>query len=201
MGSCDFHEELMSKGTEKLKKDLAILERFSAEMHLYLPSDMLFYPTGPNIPQLTLGGYLMRQHRLLLLRDLLDSAEQNRLDHAISQAQSVFSQLIVRFEHHAHEELEARFRQWNEYLRDVSRNAAEYADYYESSVEPRVMIKAIVDQFRLPPYELKSTIPDRIKALDQALYARWRTGDFIWPEEWEGAYPVTEFWWLYGLPG
>jgi hypothetical protein len=200
MDTNDFHEELMSKGIEKLKKDLAILEQFSAEMHLYLPSDILFYPTGPNIPQLTLGGYLLRQHRLLLLRDLLDSAEQNILDHAVSRAQVVFAENLVRFEQHADEELDARLRQWREYLHDVNRSGGEYAAYYATSVEPRAMLEVLITQFRLPPYQFNSTVPERLATLDQSLSARWRSGDFVWPDEWQPAYPRDTYWWLYGAP-
>lgn len=189
----------MSSGIDKLRKDLQILDNFSAQMHLYLPSDILFYPVGSG-PRLTLGSYLMRQHRLLLLRDYLDSAEQNTLDHAVGRAQTIFSANLVRFEHHAHEEMDARYRQWREYLRDVNRSGDEYAAYYATSVEPRAMLEALLTQFRLPPYQLNSTVPERLATLDKSLRARWRSGHFVWPEEWQPAYPQDQYWWLYGTP-
>lgn len=190
----------MSQGIEKLERDLAIASRFSAEMGTYLASDILFYPTGPTIPQLTLGGYLMRQHRLLLLRDLLNSAEQDTLDQTVAQAQTAFADHVLRVERHGHQELEARHRQWTEYLRELKPKKSEFATYYASAVETRAMLAALLAQFRLPPYQLDSTVPDRLEALDNSLRARWKPGEFVWPEEWKSAYPASEYWWLYGSP-
>lgn len=187
------------EGTEKLHNDLVALEAMAAEMADYLDSDILFWPmTEGDLPRLTLGGYLMRQHRLLGLRDLLSMQEQDRLHRAINQYHKSLEERVVRFENRAHEELEARLRQWRGYLSELKEGAS--VAYYESAVEPRAMIEALIAQLRVQPYQLQSEIPQKLALLDRQLRHVWQPGAFIWPNEWKQAYPSEKFWWLYGHP-
>ncbi len=187
------------EGTEKLQKDLVALEAMAAEMEEYLQSDVLFWPMSQgDLPRLTLGGYLMRQHRLLGLRDLLSMQQQDRLHKAINEYHEALEEKVVRFENKAHEELSARLRQWQAYLGEAKQETA--VAYYESAVEPRAMSEALIAQLRVEPYELQSELAQRLAMLDRELRARWEPGDFIWPEEWKPAYPREKYWWLYGHP-
>lgn len=187
------------EAVEKLRRNLITLEAMAAEMDEYLRSDVLFWPMRKgDLPRLTLGGYLMREHRLLQLRDLLDMQEQERLHKAINQYHEALEEKVVRLENKAHEELEARLRQWQEYLREAKRGAS--IDYYESSVDTRGMIEALVTQLRVPPYELEDEVPQKVALLDRELRRIWDPGDFIWPQEWQAAYPRDRYWWLYGHP-
>lgn len=191
----------MSEAIEKLRQDLKILEAMAAEMDEYLRSQTLFWPLpDSSMPRLTLGGYLMRQYRLSQLRELLESTEQERLDAAIEQFNLALVEKVVRFEQHAHEELHARLRQWSEYLRDLTKESFAAADFYPSAVETRAMIKALLDKLEMPPYELDQRVLPEVEAYDRALRNHWRPGDFVWPAEWQSAYPRQPFWWLYGLP-
>ncbi len=187
------------EGIEKLKRDLEVLEMMAGLIDEYLRSDVLFYPSSrTDLPKVTLGGYLMRQYRLLQLRDLLDMEEQSRLHDAIGQYNSALEEKIVRFETKAHAELEARLRQWQEYLSEAKRGVN--IAYYESAVDTRAMIEALVAQLRVPPYELDEEIPRSLALLDRELSRVWERGEFVWPREWKPAYPRDEYWWLYGHP-
>ncbi len=183
--------------SEKLQQDLKILERFNEDIPAYLRSDTVFYPTGVNYPELTFGGFLMRQHRLLLLKKSLSEAEKGRLDKVIASFQAALDNQIVRFEKHCQKELDIRFRQWRETLRDLADDKNNF-NFYPTTVEPRLMIAAIVEQLQLPPFELKSDVPERLMTLDKGLHARWMAGDFVLQEGLEAAYPQEEFWYLYG---
>lgn len=186
-------------GSEKLARDLVVLEAMAAGMDEYLRSDVLFWPLrGSDLPRLTLGGYLMRQHRLLELRDLLSMAEQERLVAAIKRYHEAQEEKIVRLEAKAHEELQARLRQWQEYLNEVKNGSS--AAYYPSAVDTRAMIKAITNQLRTSPYQLDEEVPAKVALLDRELSRVWEPGDFVWPFDWQPAYPREEYWWLYGRP-
>jgi hypothetical protein len=188
-----------AQGTQKLKQDLEILERMAAGMEEYLKSDVLFWTMGrTDMPQLTLGGYLMRQRRLLLLRHLLDEAGRVRLDQAINQYKQALVDRLVRWEQKAHQELEARLRQWQEHLRDI-RNKQTRVNY-ATAAEVRTMIAAFLEELEEPPYQLDANIPRRLNALDRELQNHLQPGGLIWPEEWQPAYPREEYWWLYGRP-
>lgn len=187
------------EGMEKLQQDLTVLEAMSAEMDQYLRSDVLFWPMEQSdLPRLTLGSFLMRQHRLLELRDLLSMPQQEQLHRAISRYHEALEEKVVRFESKAHEELEARLRQWHEYLREARRGTG--AAYYESAVDTRAMIEALVSQLRVAPYRLQEKIPQKVALLDRELRKAWEPGTFVWPPEWKPAYPQEKFWWLYGHP-
>lgn len=189
----------MSHGIEHLKHDLEILEAMVAEMPDYLQSEVLFWPMVPSgLPKLTLGGYLMRQQRLLALRDLLDETEQERLVTAVQTFTTLTEEKVVRVEERAHTELEARIRQWGEALKEFKEESS--LSYYRTAVDARLMIAVLVDKMQTSPFQLSPRILPMVQLLDSNLMGKWKSGDFIWPPTWEPAYPRSEYWWLYGRP-
>ena len=189
----------MSTGKDKLAQDVDILAAMAAEMDAYLNSDVIFWKLeGGGMPALTLGGYLMRQHRLLALADLLDEGEKAKVETAVAQFNQALVEKIVRFEQKGNRELEARLRQWGEYLKDVDKGIANSASNYSAAVEVRAMIAALKNSLEMAPYKLNPDALRRIELLDKQLRRRWQHGPFIWPEEWKPAYPEPEYWWLYG---
>lgn len=189
----------MSEGVEKLRRDVEILAAMAGEMEAYLRSDVLFWRImDATMPRLTLGGYLMRQHRLLALEHLLEEEGRGVMETAVIQYNQALVEKIVRLEQKIHRELEARLRQWGEYLRDLHKDKR--AANYAAMVETRAMIEALVGQLQLPPYQLDVRVPPQIMLLDNNLRRYLRRGEFVWPVEWQPAYPESVYWWLYGEP-
>ena len=183
----------------KLAQDVTILAEMAGEMDEYLRSDVLFWQMMKgSLPKLTLGGYLMRQHRLLALPELLSAEEQAVVDTAVTQFNHALVEKIVRLEQKGHQELEARIRQWAEYLKDFRWERGAAISGYTSAVETRVMITAVTDKLQMPPYQLDSRITEQIALLDGNLRSRWRSGPFLWPDAWQPAYPQADYWYLYG---
>ncbi len=190
----------MSDGLQKLRQDIAVLEAMAEEMPEYLTSEVLFWQMmASGMPKLTLGGYLMRQHRLLSLAALLENSEQQRVETAVFQFNHALVERVVRFEQKAHQELEARLRQWGEYLKDLDQERVRAVNY-GTAVETRVMIEAIYDHLQIPPYRLNERTVAQIQLLDGNLRRRLHGNDFVWPETWQPAYPRSTYWWLYGKP-
>lgn len=186
---------------DKLRQDLRILEAMAAEMDDYLRDGNLFWPLGDtSLPRLTLGGFLMRQHRLLALRDKLDEADQERLDTVEAQFKAALVEKVVAFERRAHEEIRARLRQWNEYLKELRDPSLGAGNYYASAVETRAMLAALMDKLQSPPYKLDRRALSELASFDRVLANYWASGEFIWPQEWAEAYPRQRYWWLYGRP-
>jgi len=191
----------VSEDTGKLKRDLRILEAMAAEMDDYLRNGNLFWPLGDSsFPRLTLGGYLMREHRLDALRQRLDQPDRNRLEAAEAQFKEALVEKVVAFERRAHEEIRARLRQWNEYLKELRDPSLSAGDYYGSAVETRAMLSALQNKLESPPYQLDRRVLNELASFDRVLANYWEAGDFIWPEEWTPAYPRQPYWWLYGRP-
>lgn len=186
---------------DKLVEDLAILQEMASQMADYLKSETLFWPMGfSDMPQLTLGGYWLRQHRLTALHTLLTGEQQAELSAAVKRFETAVSEWTVRTEQRAHKELEARTRQWSEYLRDVAGGKSVEVASYAAKVEVRAIIAALVSQLQASPYRLDPAMLPPILQQDKGLRARWHSGAFVWPTEWQPAYPEPEFWWLYGRP-
>jgi hypothetical protein len=191
----------MHDGNQRLAQDAAALGAMASQMAEYLDSDILFWPAPRGgMPVLTLGGYLLREHRLLALPQLLTAEQRAQVDAAVFQFNQALADRVVRFETKAHGELEARLRQWEEYLKDIDRGTFDRTSNYDTAVETRVMIKALLDRLQMPPYRAEPRPMQHLTALDTRLRGRWRAGDFVWPAEWASAYPRADYWWLYGSP-
>jgi hypothetical protein len=189
----------MQDGVEKLQQDQLVFAAMVAEMAAYLRSDVLFWPLGDR-PVLTLGGCLLRRERLLALRDLLPKAEQTAVTQTESQLHAIFAERIVRTEQKAVVEINARLRQWREFLQDVGQPDRPVGVNFATAVEPRLMLAALFNLLGQRPYELDPALLKRAEGLDKQLRRRWEPGDFIFPAAWQPAYPQTAYWWLYGRP-
>jgi hypothetical protein len=191
----------MQDGNERLARDVDILEAMAGQMAEYLDSDVLFWPMSrAGMPMLTLGGYLMRDHRLNALSGLLPAESQARRAAAVNHFNQVLADRLVRFESKAHHELQARLRQWEEYLKEVERGTADKSSNYATAVETRAMIAALIDRLSLPPYQMEARPEKHLALLDTRLRNHWQPGDFAWPSEWTPAYPAADYWFLYGRP-
>lgn len=186
---------------KKINQDLTIIDAMSNEMGEYLDTPALFGQMGRSgMPKITVGGYLMREYRLIGLADLLEPDQIALLNTAVSQFNDALEERIVRFEEKAHREAEARIRQWGEYLRDVERDGENSQTAYATAVEARAMLHAIVDRLSKRPFQLAPRISEQIELLDLQLRRVWKPGAFVWPDGWQVAYPEDTFWWLYGMP-
>ena len=193
----------MAETADKLHLDAAILAAMAAQTAAYLDNDrILFWPlAAPTMPRLTLGGFLLRRHRLVALFDLLPPTEQA----TVQAAMAVFNQALegrtVRFEKKAQRELASRIRQWaagmGDYLAEARRGRGSQA-FLATTMEVRAMIAALMEELSSYPYHLDRTLVSRVAELDRQLRGRWVRGPFIWPESWAPAYPADQFWWLYG---
>lgn len=184
-----------------LQHDLMVMEEMAANMEAYLISDAKEW-TIPrvNMPKLTIGGYLMRQHRLLALEERLDEEGRARLHAAIKQFDAALEGRVVRFEQRAHQELRARISEWSQYLRDLKSRAVADVHHYAGTVDTRVVAGVLVDKLQTPPYHCEEQAVKAIAAYDKNLQGRWVEGEFVWDEVWRPAYPRETYWYLYGHP-
>ncbi|MBP6016477.1 MAG: hypothetical protein KA586_07125 [Candidatus Promineofilum sp.] len=191
----------MHDGNERLAQDVAVLSAMAEQMPEYLDSDILYWPSPRGgMPALTLGGYLLREQRLLALSNLLTSDQRAEVAQAMTQFNQALAGRVVRFEQKAHHELEARLRQWEEYLKDMDRGVFDRSSNYGTAVETRAIIQALLDRLQMPPYHVEARPQQHLATLDTRLRGRWQPGEFVWPAEWAVAYPQAAYSWLYGSP-
>jgi hypothetical protein len=191
----------MADGTTKLRQDLAILKSMIADMTNYLSSDVDFWPAMQvGFPDLTLGGYIMRQRRLQILTYLLSESEQSELKQIVSQFNELTLDKVAVLQNKAIRELEIRTNQWHQNLLEYWDSEVIEEHYYKTDAEIRTMITDLVVMLGTHPYHLDRQLVARLEKLDAELEQNWRDGMFIWPEDWIPAYAKGDYWWLYGIP-
>ncbi|MBK8986993.1 MAG: hypothetical protein IPM39_13100 [Chloroflexi bacterium] len=192
----------MSETKDVLAQDLRILETMIVQIEAYLDSDATYWPLNQAgmPPKLTIGGCLMRQTRLLALKNKLAIVDQVRLDKAIGTFNGMLQEKVVRFENRSNDELHARLREWSSYLRNATSRMATEQEYYANTVDTRLVIAALMDKLQTPPYHLKPQITNDVAQMDSYLQKQWQRGEFVLTAVWQEAYPENDYWWLYGRP-
>jgi nicotinamide mononucleotide adenylyltransferase len=188
-------------GATKLKQDLEILKAMVEELANYLYSEAIYWPMfKAGYPQMTLGGYFMRQHRLERLSYLLVDADQVELKQFIIQFKEMTFDKKALLVEKGLRELEARANQWEQNLKEYWDSDVIEEEYYKTDAEVRTMIVDLIYELEIDLSKDDKKLLLKIDALDHELRANWQEGDFIWPEDWIPAYGKGEYWWLYGLP-
>lgn len=190
----------MATGREKLSDDLRILEEMAAKMGEYLNSENLFWQAHKEgVPEPTIGQFLLRQRRLQALGNaLLDSAQQSRLATATQQFDQAVAGKPVAFKEKAQQEFKTRLRLWSEALKELLEDDAPSMAYYRTEVENRVILEALLEALKAQAVGLEADLIEQLATLDRKLRQRWEPGPFVWPAEWQPAYPRSQYWWLYG---
>ncbi len=163
-----------------LEKDQKYLETALPELKNYLLSDTLYYPMG-QLPRLTIGGLLLAQKRL---------QAGNHGTHLSPKLDSVKRKWYAAWTKKSAREIESRLMLWRNYLNDYQNKPSEYVADYPNEVRWRVMLELLIAE--------TDEMPPELKALDQLLHAKLRTGKFIWAEHLQKEFPEELFWFLYG---
>lgn len=191
----------MNEKNEVLNRDLAVLEVMVAELEEYLMSEATHWVMSRgDMPKLTIGGCLMRCHRLEKTQKKLVEEAQNRLTAVTQQFNRLVEGNVVRFERRVHQELRARLAQWAGYLSHMSSRPMADVNYYAGVVDTRVVMAAMVQRLEQQPFHLDPNIREELNTLDQNLQKRWQTGVFVWDDVWQPVYEAETYWYLYGRP-
>lgn len=190
----------MLSGKEKLVQDLKIVGQMVDKLEAYLNSNEIFWQNiDDDLVPPTMGGYWLREHRLLALQDtLLDGTQQSKLESTVAQFNQIYSRNKLQAEAKAQQELTARVRQWDNDLDDLLHDDFPSIAYYSVDVEVRAIIVVLFDKLQQNSVQISAAVTSQLEWLDKQLEKRWQSGEFIWPAEWVPAYPQDIYWWLYG---
>lgn len=183
-----------------LAQDLRILQAMSSELKDYLLKDILYWRLeGPaSFPLMTLGGYLLRLHRVEALAGRLDLAGQAALRDARREYDTQTRAWSLRAAAKYQQELDARLKLLAEYLGELETGVAA-AGHWPHEAEIRTMIALLLDAARaacdVAPYAA------RVRALDVSLERRLEPSGFVGDPALEAAYPRETFWWMWSRPG
>ncbi len=194
----------MSDRASEIAYDLAVVEAMVAEMEPYLKSDLLYWrlspavPLRPAAPLLTIGGVLLRTHRLGGQSDRLTPTQRNRLSAASDAFRVVTERWAAHTEKRMRRELDARLNSWQWFVDDCCERKQSCVAYYATEAELRTLLDLLIEAAagfgNVAPQQRRLVLLD-------SQFRRWlRPGDFVWAALLEPVYPRNRFWWLYGRP-
>lgn len=189
----------MTAAQESLATNLEVVEQMIAGMRDYLTSGSVYSKKiDHDLMYLTLGGYLMRQHQLTALINALDPAQQARLREAVESFDLIRRTQPDAIEKKVNKELRSRLREWERSLKEFLDDRQPSMAFYRNDVEKRVMIAALINALQADSALIEPELLGQLERLDRRLRTRWQSGSFIWSPQFEAAYPVDDYWWLYG---
>jgi hypothetical protein len=185
------------------ENDLRFAEAMVADLKPYLLSDTLYWTldqsgaTGRPFPKGTLGGLLLRLHRLKALIAGLTPDQARRLELIQREADEQLDRWRVQTEQKALREMKARLGLWAAYLDECERDLSNenYRVEYPTQVVNRTILAFLADVVGRAIHG--TSISTRIILLDQRLGNITSEGDFAWDEVLIPAFPRDAFWWLY----
>ena len=193
--------------TYDAERDLRILQAMAEAFEPYLIEEELFWPISGRVrggmPRLTIGGYLLRQHRLSALRASLSPEQQIALDEATGQVETARAAWNRHFFTKLEREWDMRLHLLGEFLRDCERNnQSSCFENWPPEAENRTILHYLLSTWHENTASLSSA-EAALQRVDGGLrryLLAGETGEFLWPAGLEPVYPRAQFWWLWVVP-
>ncbi len=180
-----------------LDRDLRALATMASNLTPYLYEDEMYGYLSGDLPNLTLGGLLLRLYRLGHLENLLDADQQTMLQDARINFEAECAKWAVHYETKLQQELHARLDAFDQFLNECGDDLPSCAANYPVQAEKRTIIEHLNDEL----VELEARpeeIENRLRHIDQKLRRLLVEGDIISDERLAAVYPKGRFWWMYG---
>jgi hypothetical protein len=188
----------------ELRYDLAVAEAMAAELEPYLKSDTLYWqlspakPILPVPPMLTIGGLVLRLHRLEGQHEAMTPEQRTRLAATEEAFRSTFKVWKAHAAARMLRELDARLRSWNWFVEDCQAQKRSCIAHYRTEAELRTLIALLLEETN--HLEDVSQQRRRLAGLDAKFRNWFEPGEFVWRPALARVYPRDRFWWLYGRP-
>lgn len=175
--------------------DRWFLEEALPQLQEYLLGDELYWALGGNLPRLTPGNLLLALARLEAVDPDSAWALRGKLDAIQAQWRSAWEKKTAR-------ETESRLRLWSQFLTEQAHDEGPHRAHFAASVRERVILQLLSRGssrygFATRP-AAQSPKGETLAELDGLLRARFQPGGFAWEAVYQGVFPESEFWFLYG---
>ncbi len=189
----------MSAFTVDLDRDATAVRAMAAALDPYLYQDDLYGGLPGALPRLTVGGLLMRLHRLRALKDQLTPKQAAALSEAEADFEQARSQWAVHYGRKIKRELASRQDSFKWFLDECDDNPLRCAENYPTEAEKRTILHHLLTEGVARGLDIAEEQRRQV-TLDSKLRQRFRAEGFIWDPRAQPAYPKDVFWWLYGRP-
>jgi hypothetical protein len=186
-----------------LERDLLIVEASAADLKDNLLEDSIYWTLrAPRhshhiLPKGTLGGLLMRLHRLGALDGSLTPEQRERLHAAAATVREGLQTWAAQAEEMALREIKARLDSWTAYLQEAESDPDSYIAEYPTQVQGRVALDFLLEY---AGDAVSGEIQGYVVTADNLLRSISVSSPFVWDKTLIPAYPERRFWWLYVQP-
>ena len=178
--------------------DLGYLKTGSQQLEKYLLSDVLYWPVGkkqppglPPYPRITPGGLLLAMSRAAVTCQT--NKEQLQFNKLVGEINNIRASWTVFWEKKGQREFNARLTLWKNFLEDYKVNPVDQFDRYSYEIKHRVQLELLHKDI-----SINSDSLEFLAALELILKVYFQSGEFIWDEKLEEAFPPDSYWFLYG---
>lgn len=188
-----------------IERDLKEIAQMGDALQSYVPSDELYVSVsgglfgGRDLPQLTIGAFLLRMRRLSYFQDELTGVQEATLSKAIAQYDEVRQEWAVHHEKKVNREVLSRLKMMTAFFRECRDSMRSCASAYPVEAQRRTIVQELIigmDDYDLDTHEVTTAL----HMTDGELRKYVTAGDFIWDAKLQPVYPRDTFWWLYGQP-
>lgn len=186
-----------------LENDLHYVEAVVQDLKSFLLGEGIYWslskvhPGDYYLPNGTLGGLLMRLHRLNTLRDVLPPEQRERLSEANDAADEQLDRWQVQAEAKAVREIKARIGSWLRYVEELEDRPKSHIPEYPTQAEGRTVLAQLIP---FAGTAADTGVTSQLATADHLLRTLPSEYGFVWAEGFRPAYPENEFWWLYLTP-
>jgi hypothetical protein len=187
--------------TYTIETDLRELEAMASHLTPYLYHDDLYGMISNNLPRLTVGGLLLRLHRLEGLHDQLSEAQRQRIAAARTQFEQRRQEWAAHYDGKVQKEIEARLRSFGAFLDETDDSPGGARSNYPAEATRRTIIEHLKDEAQERNLWNEEFAAD-LQRVDRRLQAIMDSSkeQFVWSDMLKPGYPKERYWWLYALP-
>ena len=175
-----------------LDRDIYTAQAMASRLDPFVYENETFGFMPDDLPNLTIGGLLMRLDRLSLLDDLLSDEQRETLDTAQQQVDDIKREWLFAYTHKTTHELALRVNEWNQGLNECRQDRDECRERYPSVAEKRVMAQILANEARALD-ALTPEMENRLHGIDSQLQGFFKPGSFIWNQRLQRAYPQNQY--------
>ncbi len=152
-----------------------------------------------SMPRLTIGGLLLRLHRLHALEDQMSDAQKAQLAEIDAKHESARQEWTVHYNDKLLQEAESRLKMMEQYFNECADDPRTCANNYNPEAMRRTIVQEIdrqLKQTNAPSAKLEHTMTK----VDSQLRRFTQPSGFLWASVLLSVYPQGEYWWLYARP-
>lgn len=190
-------------GSYSFKRDVNQALIMADSLEGYVRGNRLYGVTTAGLqaqmPSMTVGGLLLRLHRLGALRNEIPDFLTKKVDKAIDRYEYVRSEWAYHFEQKVLQEAHSRIDAMKGFFYECADNIRLCIGIYK----PEIMRRTIVEHLRDELKRLNATdgtLEAKIIETDDKLRRYVEPSTFQWATVLQAAYPIEDYWWLYHSP-